>query len=293
MDGQQFQRPPAEAARSGPAQRAPTAAARSSATAGRPAERPPVHRDVAAIVIGRAAELEQDRATWGAGGLDERALVEIGRDVGLSAAAVRQALDEYHAGLLQPAAAERQTVVGPRSLVIERTVPGSIERVDAELTAFLTGKLFECCRRVEHRTVWRPREGLLASLQRFGKRFGKGDRTLEDVTEITMVLVALPAGDGRGPQVRVRLEAECASLRRGMVATAVGGVAVGGAGVAATAGAALLTGDPLPLLGLPPLGALAAGSYLGPRQVYRRKLSEVELVLQGGLDQLVLGTART
>lgn len=292
MEGQEVRRPPqAESAAAG---RATAGASPQGASA--PAARAPgrgaVHGDVAAVIIGRAADLEDAGAADGIG-LDEQALVEIGREVGLSGAAVRQALDEYHAGLLQPVAEAPQTVVGPRVLVIERTVPGTTDQVDAHISAFLRGKLFEPCRRVDHRSVWRPREGLLASIQRTGKRLGRGDRTLDDVTEVSVALVALPSSLAGEERVRVRLEADCGSLRRGLTATAVGGVALGGAGIAAAAGAAVALGDPLPLLGLPPLGAITAGAWVGPRHWYRQKLAEVELVLQGGLDTLVAGSARS
>jgi hypothetical protein len=248
--------------------------------------RPAVPHDVAAVVIGRAAELEHEGGAGGGAGLDEQAIVEIGRDVGLTPAVVRQALDEYHAGLLRTSPPDQQTVVGPRLLVIERTVPGPIGRVRAELEGFLEGKLFDCCRRAGYRSVWRPREGLIATIQRAGKRLSR-DRTLDDVTEITVELVELPGAQGQAPGVRLRLEVECRALRRGLVATTLGGVGAGGAGALAAAGAAITMGDPTPLLGVPPLGALAAGAYLGPRSVYRRKLAEVELILQGGLDDLV------
>jgi hypothetical protein len=245
---------------------------------------PGVPHDVVAMVIGRAAELERAGSTVRTG-LDEQAVVDIGREVGLTPTAVREALSEYHAGLLGADERERQTVVGPHTLVIERMVPGSIAQVDAQVSAVLERRLFDCCRRTGNRTVWRPRAGLIASLQRAGKRLGR-DRPLDDVTEITVVLVELPATYGRPPSVRVRLEVECRSLRQGLVAATVGGILASGAGVLAVGGTALAIGDPLPLLGVPPLGALAVGSYVVPRGAYRRKLAEVDLILQGELDDL-------
>jgi hypothetical protein len=245
---------------------------------------PAVPHDVVAMVIGRAAELERTSST-GVTGLDEQAVVDIGREVGLSPIAVREALSEYHAGLLGAGERERQTVVGPRTLVIERTVSGTLAQIDAQIGALLEGKLFECCRRIGNRTVWRPRAGVLASLQRAGKRLG-GDRPLDDVTEITLTLAELPAAEGRAASVRVRMEVECRALRRGLATTAIGGMMTSGLGVVAVGGAAIVTGDPLPLIGVAPLGALAAGSYFGPRAAYHRKLAEVDLILQGGLDDL-------
>jgi hypothetical protein len=251
----------------------------------RASAQPMVPHDVVASVIGRAAELERDYVSAGTTVLDEQAVVEIGRELGLTPAAVREALAEYHAGLLHTGDADRRTIVGPRVLVLERTVPGAIGVVEGQVQAFLEGKLLDCVRRTGDRTVWRPREGLIASLQRAGKRLGR-DRPLDDVTEITVALVELPTAADRDPAVRVRLEIECRSLRQGLMATAAGGTVLGGAGAVAAAAAAIVLGDPLPLLGVPAGAAVAAGAYLGPRSAYRRKLAEVELIVQGGLDDL-------
>jgi hypothetical protein len=255
-----------------------------SAGRGAAAFRPPVPVDAAALIIGRAAELE--RAVGPSTGLDERSLVEIGRDVGVSPEAVRHALDQYHAGLLSDPDPRRHTLIGPRTLRIERTVPGPIADVDAQLARFLRRQVFECCRRSGHRSVWRPAEGLLASVQRAGQRMGRR-RTLVDVTELTAALVEVPGAEGREATVRVVIEAECRALRRGLHVAALGGAVTGGVGAAAATGAALVTGDPMPLLGTVPLAALAAGAYAGSRTVYRQRLAEVELTLQGAMDRLV------
>jgi hypothetical protein len=283
MEGQEVELPP-----DGESKPAGVPAGPRTSTAGSQTEawRPVVPHEVVSAVIGRAAELERDGWATAGHGFDEQSVVEIGREVGLTPAVVRKALDEYHAGLLG-SDAEQQTVVGPRVLVVERTVPGSLSRVEGLVDALLQGKLFDCCRRSGNQSMWRPREGLLATIQRAGKRLSR-DRTLDDVTEITVGLVELPAAPGPPASVRVRFEVECRAMRQGLVATTVGGVAAGGAGAVAVTGAAIVVGDPLPLLGLPALGALASGAYFGSRAVYRRKLAEVELVIQGGLDQLVL-----
>jgi len=288
MEGQEFKAPPQGRAAPASADTSTAAVAKRPPTrphAARTAPRPPVPADVAAAVIGRAAELEQRRGTSHSAGFDEATLVEIGEDVGLSPDSVREALDQYHAGLLPTDDDRRETVVGPRTVIVERTVPGPIGRVDAMVSGLLSRKVFDCCRRSGYTTMWRPSEGLVASIQRTGKRLSR-DRTLDDVTEINVSLIELPAAAGQVPQVRVTMEAECRSLRVGLGVTAVGGVAVGGAGALATAGAAVVGGEPLVLLGAPPLAALAAGSYFGARYTYRRKLADAELILQGGLDDL-------
>lgn len=241
-----------------------------------------VPHDVVALVINRAAELEQHGAAAGSS-LDERAVVDIGREVGLPPAAVREALAEYHAGLLQTPDAKPETVVGPRFLVIERMVPGPLPRADADVEAFLNTMLFECCRRVAGRSMWRARKGALATIQRARKKIAS-QRTVDDVTEVTVNLVEVPGGGGRADAVRVRFEIECRSLRQGLVATAIGGPVTSGAGAAATTAAAVASDQPLALLGLPVLGAVAAGTYLGSRLVYRRKLAETAMVFEAALD---------
>lgn len=258
------------------------------APAPRPAARPPrpaIPADAAADVIRRAAELEQTRGVGESELLDEQVLLEIGREVGLEPALMREALDEYHAGLLDGAGAEQRTLVGPRHLVIDRTVPGSLAQVERAVHRLLEDKLLERCRQDGNRSVWRPRPGLVASLQRAGRKLSRL-RLLEDVTQVGLALVELPSEGGRPPSVRVRLEVECRALRQGLMSAAVSGIVLGGGGSIAAAGAAIATGDPLPLLGVPVLGAAAAGGLLGARSSYARKLAEVDLVLQGGLDNL-------
>jgi hypothetical protein len=243
-----------------------------------------VPHDAVALVISRAAELEQHGAATGSS-LDERAIVDIGKEVGLTPDAVREALAEYHAGLLQTPDIRRQTVVGPRFLVIERTVPGPLPAVDAQLEAWLSKMVLECCRRVGGRSIWRARQGALATIQRARKKIAS-QRTVDDVTEITVSLVEMPRDGGRDGAVRVRLEIECRSLRQSLVAMAIGGSVTGGAGAVAATGAAVASSEPLALLGVPVLAAVAAGTYLGSRVLYRRKLDETALVFEGALDDL-------
>ena len=94
----------------------------------------------------------------------------------------------------------------------------------------------------------------------------------------------MPAGPGGTAAVRVRYEIECRTLRQGLIGTTVGGsvISAGGGGAATTAAVAF--SEPLALLGLPVLGAVAAGTYLGSRLTHRRKLAETELIFEGALD---------
>jgi hypothetical protein len=248
-------------------------------------ERSMVPPDVVALVISRAAELEQQGAFTAGDSFDERAVVDIGEEVGLTPAAVREALAEYQAGLLQTPDAKQQTVVGPRFLVVERTVPGPLPPVDAHVEIFLKSMVLECSRRVGGRSMWRARRGALATIQRAGKKVAS-QRTVDDVTEVIVNLVEVPAAPGHPGAVRVRFEIECRSLRQGLVATTVGGSAISGAGAVAATTAAVAFSEPVALLGLPVLGAVAAGTYLGSRMMYRRKLAETALVFEGALDGL-------
>jgi hypothetical protein len=253
---------------------------------------PMIPVEAATDVIRRAAELELEGSAGSTAGLDERAIVEIGEEVGLTPAAVAEALAEYRAGLLPGEDdVERPGLVGPRHLVIDRTLPGTLAEVHAGIAGLLERQLLDCCRRTEHRSLWRPRAGLLASVQRAGRKLTR-ERLLEDLTEVRVTLAALPAAEDRPPSVRVRLEVECQALQRGLTSTAVGSLVVGGGGAVAAAGIALATGDPTPLIGVPILGGAAAGGVLGSRRAYRRKLADVELVLEGALDDLERGRRR-
>ena len=240
-------------------------------------------------MIARAAELEEESGVGGGGGLDEQALLEIGEDVGLSPDLVRVALDEYSAGML--GRRERRTLIGPRALVFERTLPGSLEQVDAMVSGYLASQLFERWRRSTSRAVWRPREGVIASVQRTVKKLARG-KVLADVTEITVGMVEVPGAEGQHPTVRVRFEVEAGGLRQGLVATAIGGSVLGGIGAVAATGVAISMGDPTPLLGVPAGGALAAATYYLPRHSYLHKLKEIEFFLQSGMDDLESSSAR-
>ncbi|MDQ3384945.1 MAG: hypothetical protein M3503_02875, partial [Actinomycetota bacterium] len=73
--------------------------------AGVPAVGRPVPEDAVAAVFARAAALDLEQAPGSPPLLlDEDALVEIGTAVGLTPAAVRQAVAEHRAGALVPAA---------------------------------------------------------------------------------------------------------------------------------------------------------------------------------------------
>lgn len=242
-----------------------------------------IPREAVARVIARAAELEQESGAAEGTELDERALLEIGEDVGLSPELVRAALDEYSAGMLDRR--QRKTLIGPRTLIVERTLPGTLELVEPRLRGYLQDNLFECWRRSGGRSVWRPREGLLASVQRTVKKLANG-RVLRDVTEISVGVVEVPAAEGQEPGVRIRLEVEARALREGLIAAALSGAVIGGVGGIAAAVVAIVIGEPLPLLGVPAGGAIAAATYYGPRQAYLRRLEEIEFFLQSGLDRL-------
>src|SRR5690242_3953476 len=85
----------------------------------------------AQLVLRRAAELERRAPAGGDEGVSASEIEELAREVGLAPAAVEQALAELRAGTLAPARPPRglERVLGPQTIVIERTVPGSVDEV--------------------------------------------------------------------------------------------------------------------------------------------------------------------
>lgn len=239
-----------------------------------------IDSDLAARVFRRAAEIDRDGVTGTPAALDEEALLEIGAEAGISREAVRHALAEHQAGMLERPDSDRRALVGQRMLVVQRVVTGPPDRVKREVSAFLARQLFERRRHTQRHSYWTPREGIVAEIRR---TLGSA-KTLSNVTGIGVHVSDAPAA-GRDAVV-VQFTAELASLRRGLGFAAGSGMAIGGGGAVAATVGALLAPEAALLSGLPLGGAVAAGSYYGAREAYRRGLEGVRLVLDGFLDGL-------
>jgi hypothetical protein len=237
--------------------------------------------DEVALVLRRAADIEAlaDAAGGpdGPDGYDPRAVEEAAREVGLSPAAVRQAVAELRVGAL-PAATDgrRAKSLASRTVTHQRLVATSPDAAHAAIDRFLRTQMFELRRRAGDRAVFRPRSDLVASLRR-GLDFG-GAIKLDGLR--TVMVVVTPADD----RTLVRVEAELTSSR----AMAVAGGAAAGTAVTVTTG---LVGAFLQEPGLV-VAALPAGAVVGGSGIrlaeghWRKRRDDVAEVLAALLDRL-------
>ncbi|HET6950078.1 MAG TPA: hypothetical protein VFI47_06875 [Acidimicrobiales bacterium] len=230
-----------------------------------------------ARVLRRAAELDALEPDDDPGAYDPAAVEEAAREVGLSPAAVRQAVAELRVGALPAPSVEGRTpVVGSRSVCHQRLVDRSPETVNATVDRFLHTQMFELRRRAGDRSLFRPRSDLVASLRR-GLDFG-GAIKLDGLRTITVDV--LPADD----RTLVRVEAELTASRANAVA---GGAAAGSAVALGTGLFGALFAEPILLISALPAGAVIGGSGIRVAEArWRKRRDDVSEVLASLLDRL-------
>lgn len=234
--------------------------------------------DEAAVVFRRAAEL--DVHTGQSEQFDLDTIEEIGGLAGLSPDAIRQAVAELRAGGLPDEAVGGRHRL-PAFVVAGRTVPGSPSGLVPRIEAYLGRQCLKQVRFGRH-SVWVPKPGLLADLQRGLDLTGR--LRFKDVGRLSVSVVE---ADGAA-QSHVRMVADLKSYYRPLAATAV---AVPLAGGVAGSIAAVAVWDPA-LLGLLPLGAgagVAAGGWSAVRGAVLRRRAAIRETVAGFLDQLEQG----
>lgn len=235
-------------------------------------------------IVKRAAELQAAERDIGEG-LTQGEVMALGKDVGIPDRYLRQAmLEEQTRTAPVQAAGAWAWLTGPKGLVAHRVVPGDRDSVERGLAHWMQeAELLQPKRRHPDRTVWEPKAGAFASIQRAlagGRKYALA--RLEDVTS---QVVQLESGF-----CLVRFEASVAKQRGARIGGGIA-MAVGGIGVSA---ALLAIGIPLPLvdvLALIPGTALTAGavgvarSHVGPNERIATALEQV-------LDRLERGEIR-
>lgn len=238
-------------------------------------------------VLARATELQLG-APDGTGMLTEEQILELGREVGLSPAGLKQALAEERTRLALPVeggAAAR--LFGPRVVHASRTVPGTPTSVLALLDVWMSrDECLQTRRRFPDRATWEPRRDLVGSLRR-GLNLGGRGYALTRAAEVGATVV--PVDEGRA---LVRLDADVSTSRtarvQGSIATAATGVVTGGTLAAlasmvvvgtATAAAAVATVAALPVVAGAGIAYAVARSHAGVA-------ARVQLALEQLLDRL-------
>jgi hypothetical protein len=259
------------------------------------------------LVLRRAAELDACVETAaGIDGFDPAVVEEAAREVGLSAAAVRQALAELHMGALDDQGLRSVSLGGPTVVRESRVVSDAPDEVHDTIARFLRRQTFQLRRRQGQRAVYRPRRDLVAKLRRVVDV--AGTLQLQGVSAVVVDVSSMAeppavggeqhnsiagvpaddemidsASDEHAPTM-VRLEADVSGLRRRLLTGATtSGVAVGGA----TSMAGLLLGEVALLIAAPPIGIAIAGGTLalGGRRCQRR-CQELSESLAALLDRL-------
>ena len=235
--------------------------------------------DQVALVLRRAAELEALSDSPGdIDGYDSRSVEEAAREVGLSPAAVRQAVAELRVGALPVPSADRRPERVARSRIVseQRLIEITPLAAHSKVERFMRTQMFELRRHSGDRAIYRARSDLVASLRR-GLDFG-GAIKLDGLRTVTVV--ATPADE----RTLVRVEAELTISRANAVA---GGAALG-------TGTALFTGligavfaEPALLIGAIPAGALVGGGSVRVAEArWRKRRDDVAEVLGSLLDRL-------
>jgi hypothetical protein len=239
-----------------------------------------ISREALDRIIQRAAELQTGERDIGEG-LSEEELLALGKDVGIPARYLKQAmLEERTRALATPRSS--WSLAGPAEVAAQRVVPGDRGGIERALSLWMEDQeLLRVKRRYPDRTTWEPQVGFIAAMQRGlqagGRRFAL-TRALEIVGQVT------PLESGF---CHVRLSADVRNVRRGRVGGAIGLVALGAVGTVVASSIGVL----VPFAGLPGAGfavAAAAALFAGRRQ----QLERIEVGLEQVLDRLERGEIR-
>ena len=239
----------------------------------------PLPRAALERVLARAAQL-QGAAGEGddAGAMTEAQIVELGKEVGLSAEALRQALAEERSRTLVPEESGMLAAfAGVSTVSAARTVPGAAAPVLAALDAWMQrSEGLEVKRRFADQLVWEARRDFFSAFRRALTISGSG---LELAASNSVTAIAADVAPG---QSHVRIVADFRSTRNQRVAK----------GLTLTLLLTLLVGAPLLALSIPPLlatiPAVLAGAvtmYLAWSR-YNHLVARAQVALEQALDRL-------
>jgi hypothetical protein len=232
-------------------------------------------------IIQRAAELQTGDRDIGEG-LTEEELLALGKDVGIPARYLKQALLEERTRALDAPPSGGWSLGGPSQLAAQRVVPGERGTVERALSLWMEDQeLLRVKRRYPERTTWEPQVGFFASMQR-GLKAGGRSYVLAQAAEIGGQVTPLEAGF-----CHVRVTADVRNLRRARIGGAAGlaGAGLAGTVVAAAAGVIVpFVAAPAAGFGLAALAALLAGRG--------QQLERIQVGLEQVLDRLERGEIR-
>lgn len=236
-------------------------------------------------VLARAAQLQGATGEGDeAGAMTEAQIVELGKEVGLSTEAVRQALAEERSRALVPdESGLLASLAGPSAISAARTVPGAANAVLGAIDGWMQrNEGLEVKRRFADQLVWEARRDFFSTFRRALTISGSGFE-LAAADSVTAIVADVTPG-----QSHVRIVANYQSTRRERATTALGLTLLF---------AALITG-PLLAIGIPTLLAAALGTLvplaglLVTRSRYAHLVARAQVALEQALDRLEFGDTK-
>lgn len=243
--------------------------------------RPPLDRVALERVLSRATQLQGQSSDEPAGALSDEQILELGKEVGLSPDALRQAIAEERGRVGVPVPRGiRGAWFGATTISATRVVPGTTAALLVTLDDVMRGELsFDVKRRYPDGMQWEPKRGFFDAMrsQLGGSNAAAHLRVSDD---ISATLVSVDA-----QRVHVRLDASLADVRRRATGGSVAITAVGGATIGVLAG--VLAFNPLvvvPLLALPTVASL-----FGVRRSHQQTVLRAATALEQLIDRLEFG----
>jgi hypothetical protein len=243
--------------------------------------RPPLDRVALERVLSRATQLQGQVSDEPTGALSDEQILELGKEVGLSPDALRQAIAEERGRVGVPVPRGiRGAWFGATTLSATRVVPGTTAAMLTTLDEIMRGELsFDVKRRYPDGMQWEPKRGFFDTMksQLGGPNAAAQLRVADD---IAATLVAVD------PQrVHVRLDASMGDVRRGATNSSVGLASAGGVTGGILVGVLAFN----PLFTIPPLALITLASLLGVRRSHHRTVTQAATALEQLLDRLEFG----
>ncbi len=237
-----------------------------------------IDRETFERVLQRASEIQSHGRDVGES-LSEDEVMALGREVGISEVHLRQALLEEQTRVVgaEPSGT-LDRAVGPASVVAERVVQGTPERIAAALTSwFEENEVLVVQRSAPGKVTWEQASSFASAMKRIGWTFSSNRaKPFLDKADLVTALIT-PLEDG---YCHVTLVAVLRGTRTGYVA---GGAALGGVGTVA-AGVVTIMGAPALLMAGAVVPALAVGWLVA--RAFRPIAERARLGLLRALDQL-------
>jgi hypothetical protein len=231
-------------------------------------------------VLARAAELQA-----GSGEpeevMSEEQILELGKEVGLSAEHLRQALAEERTRVVLPAddGGLGAKLLGGARVGASRTVPGRPRDVLEAIDLWMQRQ--ECLqvkRQFADRIVWEARRDLLGTVRRALNVGGRG-YALARAHEVAATVVAVDAS-----RTLVRIDADLASFRSSLARQSAGVTVVGVA-----AGSVLAALHFAIAVAVAPPAVIGVGAFYLARGINARTATSAQLALEQLLDGLERG----